>query len=617
MSGIVLIAPHEDISQSAYDAKKRYNLNIDIHLIRMEDTVKAVEEIIRRDRPKVIISRGGTALLIRDKFRVNVVEIKMSLTDVAHALSRAKQFGTKILFLGFSNHIKGISDLSALTGMEIHEKIMADFHETRNNITQAQKDGFHAVVGGAIQYEIAAELGMNSVFLHSGETAVYNAYLEALAILGALSIEERKTQEIRTVLDYSRDGFLAIDRHERITLVNRSAAKLLQKKEAVFEGKTLKIAAPPLAFLTKTLSGKTGVDDLININGKGILAQSIPLMDQDGVIGAMVTLKEASAVQGDEIRIRHKQYQNGLYAHYTFADITGRSQAMLDVLETAKGYTQVDSTVLIVSESGTGKELFAQSIHNGGRRADGPFVGINCTSLPDSTLESELFGYVDGAFTGAKKGGKEGIFEMANRGTIFLDEIGEMNPPIQGKLLRVLQERCVMRLGDNRIIPVDVRIIAATNRNLVEDVQKGRFRKDLFFRLDVLRLSIPPLRDRKEDIPLLCELFLRRFLKDDYWELPRRCLDALRQYAWPGNIRELENLVERLSILGKEKSLPVIMRHISNMGALIDAGSVPKRPPLGYDLVMETLMKTGGNKQKAAALLGIHRSTLYRYLNSN
>jgi transcriptional regulator with PAS, ATPase and Fis domain len=244
-------------------------------------------------------------------------------------------------------------------------------------------------------------------------------------------------------------------------------------------------------------------------------------------------------------------------------------------------------------------------------------VGINCASLSGSILESELFGYADSAFTGAKKGGREGIFEMANRGTIFLDEIGELSLPIQGKLLRVLQERRVMRLGDTKIVPIDVRVIAATNRDLVEDIKKGRFRKELFFRLDVLRLSIPPLRERKEDIPLLCESFLRRFLRDGYWDMPARCLDSLQRYSWPGNIRELENLMERLSILGKGEAWPVINRHIENMGALVQSAPVPPQSPLTRERIEDALEKSGGNKQKAASLLGIHRSTLYRHLGQD
>jgi transcriptional regulator with PAS, ATPase and Fis domain len=611
---IAVIAPHEDIAESVHNAKKRYNLDIDVYVCRMATVVETAEKIIRGARPKVIISRGGTALLIRDRFSVNVVEIKMSLADVAHAICQARRHGTKILFLGFSNHIKGVAGLGSLMGMEIHEKIMSDFREARNIIKGAIQEGFHAVVGGAIQHEIAVELGMNSVFLRTGETAVYNAYLEASAILNALSVEERKTQEIRTILDYSRDGFLAIDRHERVTLINRSAARFLRGDEKKLTGKPLAAAHPALSFLARALLGKPEDGELVTINGKGIFVETIPLKDRDEVIGAMATLKEAEAVQNDETRIRHKQYLNGLCAHYAFADITGKSPALVNAKETARGYARVDSTVLIVSESGTGKELFAQSIHNEGRRGGGPFVGINCASLSGGILESELFGYVDGAFTGAKKGGKAGIFEMANRGTTFLDEIGEMSPHIQGKLLRVLQERCVMRLGDTKIIPIDVRVIAATNRDLVEDVKKGRFRKDLFFRLDVLRLSIPPLRERTEDIPALCAQFLKRFLKDECWELSPACIDALARYVWPGNIRELENLMERLSILGKEKSYAVITRHIADMGVLAQASPAETRPRVNHAAVTEALLKSGGSKQKAAALLGIHRSTLYRYL---
>jgi transcriptional regulator with PAS, ATPase and Fis domain len=288
-----------------------------------------------------------------------------------------------------------------------------------------------------------------------------------------------------------------------------------------------------------------------------------------------------------------------------------------------RNFARVDSTVLMESESGTGKEMFAQSIHNAGKRAKGPFVGINCASLSSSILESELFGYIDGAFTGARKGGKTGIFEMANGGTIFLDEIGELSVDVQGKLLRVLQERFVMRLGDTKIIPVDVRVIAATNRNLVEDVQQRRFRQDLFFRLSVLRLSIPPLRERKEDIPLLAEAFLRRFSRQPGREIPAQFLTAFQRHDWPGNIRELQNLMELLSVVNKEDASGVLARHFRDMASLSALSALPVRvsvrdeptPPVrrtpDKKAVVQALSKTN-SKTRAASLLGLHRSTLYR-----
>jgi len=504
MACIALLAPHKSIEESARNAKARFNLDIDIYYTCMETCIQDAEKIIDETNPKIIISRGGTALLLREHYNVNVVEIKMSLADALHALCLARQYGKKVLFLGFANHIQGISTLNSLVDMEIHEKTMHDFHEAKGIIQEAKLLGFDAVVGGSIQHQVSQEVGINSILLSSDESSIYNAYTEALAILNALTIENRKMQEMR-----------------------------------------------------------------------------------------------------------HKQYLNGLYANHTFEDIIGNSKALLEAKVTAKGYSGVDSTVLIVSESGTGKELFAQSIHNAGKRSAGPFVGINCASLSGSILESELFGYVDGAFTGAKKGGKAGIFEMANHGSIFLDEIGELDLHIQGKLLRVLQERCIMRMGDTKMIPIDVRVIAATNRNLVEDVKASKFRRDLFFRLDVLRLSIPPLRQRKEDIQTLCEFYRRRFLENGYWQLPENCMKALLHHSWPGNIRELENLMERLSIVGKDNAYQIIMRHISEMASLSQSES---SPPLTSDLLQDTLQKCRGNKQKAAATLGIHRSTLYRHL---
>ena len=225
--------------------------------------------------------------------------------------------------------------------------------------------------------------------------------------------------------------------------------------------------------------------------------------------GAVATFQPIGAIQASEQKIRLTSHKRGLIAKNTLADIAGESDPIVQAKEQAKLYAQSDSTVIIVGETGTGKEIFAQAIHNASPRARGPFVAINCAALPENLLESELFGYEGGAFTGARKEGKPGLFELAHGGTIFLDEIGEMSLAVQARLLRILEEREVMRLGGDRVIPVDVRVIAATNKDLFHKVTQKSFRQDLFYRLCVLQLRLPPLRERLEDIPHLLERFFK------------------------------------------------------------------------------------------------------------
>jgi transcriptional regulator with PAS, ATPase and Fis domain len=311
---------------------------------------------------------------------------------------------------------------------------------------------------------------------------------------------------------------------------------------------------------------------------------------------------------------------------------------MQQILLKAKKYAKTDSTILITGESGTGKELMAQSIHNAGLRKDGPFVAVNCAAISESLLESELFGYADGAFTGAKKGGKPGVFELAHGGTLFLDEIGEISTKIQAILLRVLQEKEIMRVGGDRMIPVDVRVIAATNKDLWESVQKGLFREDLFFRLNVLRLQMPSLRERKDDIPLILNRLLRQhkvsFLT---WEqLPEMLKQFFLDYDWPGNIRQLENVVERMvlnldTLTQIEDFIEEILYENSgkraelsgnplreNILPMTKSGKIVLTPSSMEEMeieILEQMLKMyNNNRSLVADKLGISRTTLWKKL---
>lgn len=300
-------------------------------------------------------------------------------------------------------------------------------------------------------------------------------------------------------------------------------------------------------------------------------------------------------------------------AVYNFSDIVRTSTIMERIIERAKASAESDAAILIGGESGTGKELFAQSIHNYSKRANGPFVAINCGAIPHELIGSELFGYEEGAFTGAVRHGKQGKFELASWGTLFLDEIGEMPLAQQIVLLRVLETKTVTRIGGQEQIPVDVRIICATNKNLKEEVVKGNFREDLYYRLNVINLKIPPLRERKEDVINLVESFFKElgnnsFNKSLFYD---KQLAKLIQYDWPGNVRELRNIVERIIYLPSY-----------DIDELTETGSVPAEVPLKkkeYDekqCVIEYLKQCGGKKSEVARLMGISRKTLYKKLKN-
>jgi PAS domain S-box-containing protein len=310
--------------------------------------------------------------------------------------------------------------------------------------------------------------------------------------------------------------------------------------------------------------------------------------------------------------------------HSPFSKIKGRSPVLKEAINLANKVAKTDAAVLITGESGVGKELFAEGIHNAGKRADHPFVAINCGAIPAALFESELFGYEQGAFTGAIKGGKKGKFDAAKGGTIFLDEVGEMPPELQVKLLRVLQEKHYYRVSGNHAIPTDVRIIAATNRDLEKMIEEGSFREDLYYRLNVISISIPSLRDRIEDIPELIQIFLKEFSLRYTMPIPEidpEVLYTLLQHPWQGNIRQLRNIMERMIILGSDNE--VIKLHHLPKNFIKENNSPPFDIPFNElkklngqseGEIRYALQKTFGNKAAAAKLLGISRATLYNKL---
>jgi DNA-binding NtrC family response regulator len=330
------------------------------------------------------------------------------------------------------------------------------------------------------------------------------------------------------------------------------------------------------------------------------------------------------AIENRRLRSENRLLQNQLRSRYRFDNVIGQSAALRDVLDLVDKVAEVDSTVLITGESGTGKELIARAIHYNSRRAERVLVSLNCGAIPEELLESELFGHVKGAFTGAVAP-RQGRFAMADGGTIFLDEIGDMSPNLQVKLLRVLQERSFEPVGSSKSQRVDVRVIAATNQNLVTAIRTGGFREDLFYRLNVIPIEVPPLRQRKEDLPLLVQHFLDRLNAEKARKvegITEEALDRLAEHDWPGNVRELENLIERMVVMRGEGVLDVtdLPGPFRRGGAAPDP-AVPQIGAGGIEfntvidhietrLILEALEKTNGNKNQAARLLGLNRTTL-------
>lgn len=426
---------------------------------------------------------------------------------------------------------------------------------------------------------------------HSKELAIKNKYMSAL-------------------LEAGTKGIVTVDPKGRIVQTN-------QKARCIFE-LDKNCIGKPFSSLTKTNfnfeqvlhKGKRFLAREISTNkGNVFLALAPVIMKNDEIVGAILTITEKKEM------MQLAMEMTGAKAHFTFDAIVGTSPKLLEALEIAKIAAKNTASLLIYGETGTGKELFAQAIHNAGDRSDRPFVALNCGAIPSELLESELFGYEEGAFTGAQKGGRPGKLELADTGTLFLDEIGDMPFNMQVKLLRALQTGEIRRVGGIRTIPIDIRIISATNKDLKKEIEKECFRPDLFYRITTLSILIPPLRERRDDIPLLVDYFFKRFGSLD----TRKCLapniyNLIVNYSWPGNVRQLESAIERAIHLADGKTIKAEHFGIEKNNADGTAVRNLTLDEMEKTIISESLQKHRGNMSSCAKSLGISRPTLYRKL---
>nr|WP_241154445.1 sigma 54-interacting transcriptional regulator [Staphylospora marina] len=440
---------------------------------------------------------------------------------------------------------------------------------------------------------------------------------------------------IEAAFESAYEGIVITDKNGRIRMLNETYARFLgvDARDVIGKHVTEVIENTRMHIVART--GKAELNQLQKIGKDKMLVHRIPIV-QDGETKAVVgkvlfqdvnhlhDLSRKLIRLNKELDFYREEYLKHMGVRYRLEDIVGRSEALLRVKEMARKVATSDSTVFIGGESGTGKEMFAHAIHQLSRRKRGPFVKVNCAAIPEALLESILFGYVDGAFTGATEGGRKGKFELAHGGTVFLDEIGELPLTMQAKLLRVLQDREVEPVGAEYPVPVDVRIIAASNRNLEQMVRESRFRADLYYRLHVVTLTIPPLRERKEDLPGLVD----RLLDDLCHELgvhasgvSPEAMDRLMRYDWPGNVRELRNVLERSlhlmegTVIGVEH-LPY---HLRDRGQATDSGFSLKEAVqrAEREAIEKALAAASGDREKAAGLLGISRSGFYEKLKKH
>ncbi len=572
----------------------------------------------------VIIARGYTAqLLLESNRNTPVVKLPVTVNDIIRSLLEAKKLypHRKPLIMGTRNIIFQFESLSEIFGRDLTPVLLTEQteQEIQTMFKLMVKPDSHVVIGGRMVCEYADCLGIPQLGLQSGQMAVWQTISEAKRVALISRQEQERTLRFRSILDSSTEGILVVDRNSLITVINRTAEEILSLSAAEVIGRNVYSVFENSRITDYLAKPGTFRDEIVEWKERTLALSRTRVMHKSQQAGSVLTIQPASRIEEAEGRIRRQVHHRGHKARHTFRDILGVSDVIRETIETARNFARVDSNISIFGGTGTGKELFAQSIHNASSRSKGPFVAINCAALSESLLESELFGYVEGAFTGARKGGKPGLFELAHRGTVFLDEIAEMSLRLQSRLLRVLQEKEIMRLGDDRIIPVDIRIISAANRDIETLVAEAKFREDLFYRLDVLKLQIPPLNSRREDIPYLARYFMRLLAERNHTEreLDKSALAVLKTRNWKGNVRELINACERLYVLTAgsritEKDLKRILPEQKN-----EAEGSCSEEEISNSELKAMLEEEGYRRDRLAERLGVHRSTLWRRMKKS
>lgn len=615
MSIIACVLPDPSLIEQTRLAFHNSHVDIRIEVGLLEEGIKQAEKMAEEGY-EVFISRGRTAHLIKNANpEWSVVEIPFTVLDVFQTIERAKLHGKSIGVIAFAPMISGLESFGTMMGTTIRFYPLKNENDVKPMVLAAINDNVDIIVGGAVTCHVANQIKIPFAVIENSHESIRQAAQEAKNISLAKQREQTKGNLFRVVLDYAYDGIISVDAKGVITIFNPVAERVTQIAASKAIGQNIKDIWPDFELQKVLHTKKEDLAQLLSINNEQVVCNKVPICVNSKIVGVVINFQDVTRLQRMEAKVRRRLFSTGHVASMCFDDIIGTSGQLQKSVSLARDFAQTDSAVLILGETGTGKEVFAQSIHNGSPRNKGPFVALNCAALPEQILESELFGYVGGAFTGANQKGKAGLFEVAHGGTLFLDEIGEMTSMTQGKLLRVLQEKQVMRLGSDRVTPVDVRIIAATNRPLKQLVDQKKFRADLYYRLDVLQLRLYPLRERSEDVIALAQFFLDKHTvkMNRKPKFTPNALKELTRHTWSGNIRELQNVVERIlaTLKGTKIDTAIIQLHLEDR---LDSDINLQLRNAEMEDIRQAMVLSRGKHAEAAKILGISRSTLWRRL---
>jgi len=611
---------------------------VDIEVIKVGEEEDTAYKMLSRGA-EVFFAHGATRHKIIQAIDQPVVDVSRTYLDLITALIEAQKHSNHIGLSCFGKLMDGIDILENLLNIKIHPFIFTNTTELVRGVEALVDDGIHVVIGGGVSRRTIEAKGGTGIINVPRKSSVELAFEDARMIADVRRKEAASGERLRTILGMVDEGVVSVDNYGRLDNYNDRAEHILGIGLKQDIGQPLSRIGKKINLIDVITGGKPEIDVFKKVGSNNIFVSSLPIKIDGDTRGAVAILKDADNIQYMSRKLKESSYLKGFVARHTIADIKHKSYNMKQLLAKATRYAGTNAAILIHGETGTGKELLAQSIHNLKRRKNQPFVAINCTAIPENLLESELFGHEEGAFTGAKKGGRAGLFEMANGGTIFLDEIADITPAMQARLLRVIETKEVMRVGGDRYVPVNLHIISSTYKNLYSEVRAGHFRADLYYRLGVLKLHIPPLRDRVEDTPIIIQAWLKKRCKPGYKPLSQEMIEQLKHHQWQGNVRELTSFVESyLTLLngspadkqlfadlfqelmeqGGGQPKPIEKIDIENTQTqLKDLSIVPgnlKEKLEKYEaaVIKQVLQECRFSKKKTAGHLGVSVNTLWR-----
>ncbi|MBW1695286.1 MAG: sigma 54-interacting transcriptional regulator [Deltaproteobacteria bacterium] len=584
----------------------------------MEEALPLLREV--EGVARIVLAGPSTRRMYAKTLKIPIISFQPTFPDLIKAIREAQKIDRRIaISLSRDDEDFNLPLLSDVMDVSLFALYCDNSKEYEDSCKTAKERGYKVIIGGSFTVEAAKKIGLQGILLYKGMDMIRTAIIKALEICYVEEENTRRISQLNAVVNNFTEGLLLTDEKGRVILDNPPAQRRLESKHLV--GRT---ASQLFGSKTADHVLSSGQRVLNVLENHKLVVNYLPVRSNDTIHGLVCTVKGVEEVQDAEFTVRKRLHYRGFAAKYGMDDIIGQSEIISHCKKRAALYADAPDPILITGESGTGKELFAHGIHSSSKRSTGPFVAINCATLPNDLLESELFGYVKGAFTGAHETGKKGLIELAHKGTLFLDEITTLSYQLQAKLLRLLSEREILKLGSDRIIPIDVRILAATNENIEACVRERRFREDLYYRLNVFRLHIPPLRERFEDVVPLFLHFVSKINPEISARIAsRRTIigKALAGQVLKGNAREPENIARRFCLLyaseGKQRKVDDIIDACLEQEPLSaqrgDASMNLKTATQNTEKqLIQELIKNCRYKSDVAKLLGIAPSTLWR-----